>query len=99
MELGQDGWDRGREKFELIFEAEDAGAFGGSSYNIAYRENELIVPFLKYPDQQHMASVWSFYNQEWNLLITLGTNGGFISIGGPDAAGRVYLQGWIIDKR
>ena len=46
-----------------------------------------------------MASVWSFYNQEWNLLITLGTNGGFISIGGPDAAGRVYLQGWIIDKR
>jgi len=92
-------WDRGREKFELIFEAEDAGAFGGSSYNIAYSENELIVPFLKYPDQQHMASVWSFYDQEWNLLITLGTNGGFISIGGPDAAGRVYLQGWIIDKR
>jgi hypothetical protein len=90
-------WSRQTGKFTQVFEANDQGPYGGSAYDMAAAGKEILVTFMKYPKQRHMASVWSYTKERWTPMLVYGSHSGSNSIGGPDAAGRLYVSGWIID--
>jgi len=93
-------YDRHTQNFKTEFNPRSHGNFGGSVYELLYLPSgELIVPFVKYPDQTHVATVWRGRpDGEWNMLIQLaseqGKAAGFGTIAGPDKHGWVYMPGY-----
>ena len=81
-------YDRASKKFKTIFKPQQHGNYGGSIYDmLGLNSGDLIVPFKKYPDQDHIASVWRLSEGEWSIFMQLDSNNkgaGFLRIAGPD---------------
>lgn len=92
-------YDRASKKFKTIFKPQQHGNYGGSIYDmLGLNSDDLIVPFKKYPDQDHIASVWHLSEGEWSIFMQLASNNnkgaGFSSIAGPDKDGWIYVSGY-----
>ena len=84
-----------------LFQASRKGHYGGSIYDLALGAgSKLYVPLMKYPDQDHHASVWVVRGKEKALLIDYGSSPGMGSgsetVAGPDRDGWVYVKGYKI---
>ncbi len=94
-------YDRQTEQFDDYFMPRKFGNYGGSIYDLLRLDSgELIVPFMKYADQSHLASVWRGKDDIWAPLLQLagqtGIGSGLPTIAGPDLDGWVYLPGYQI---
>jgi len=92
-------YDRKTKTFRRWFNPRKQGNYSGSIYDmVLLPSGELIVPFMKYPDQSHVASVWQGRPGEWTQLMQLasvqGKGAGFENIAGPDKNGWVYMRGY-----
>ena len=92
-------YDRETKKFSSWFNPRKQGNYSGSIYDmLLLPSGELIVPFMKYPEQSHVASVWRGRPGEWVRLMQLasaeGKGAGFENIAGPDQDGWVYMRGY-----
>ncbi len=93
-------YDRQSGRFSTWFNPRSRGNYAGSIYDMAYLPGGyLIVPFMKYPDQPHVASVWrGDANGEWTLILQLaseqGEGAGLTTVAGPDRDGWVYMSGY-----
>lgn len=92
---------RGAKDYREVFRAGDRGGYGGSVYDMAVgRSGRVYATLVKYPDQNHIASVWAGRDGDWTLLLRLastpGGASGSTSIAGPDRDGWIYLSGFRI---
>lgn len=92
-------FDRESERFSNYFNPLKFGNYGGSIYDmLRLPSGELIVPFMKYPDQAHVASVWIGQEKNWQPMLYLaseqGKGAGMETIAGPDKAGWIYLPAY-----
>lgn len=92
-------FDRKTERFSAYFKPQNFGNYAGSIYDmLRLPSGELVVPFMKYPDQSHVASVWIGQENNWQPMLHLaseqGKGAGLETIAGPDSAGWVYLPGY-----
>ena len=92
-------YDRESQKFEPYFEVLNFGNYGGSVYDMVRLDSgELIVPFMKYPKQTHVATVWRGKEGNWTRILDLaseqGKGAGAETIAGPDKDGWVYFPGY-----
>jgi hypothetical protein len=92
-------YDRNKQRFKNWFNPRRHGNYAGSVYDmLRLPSGELIVSFMKYPDESHVATVWRGQPGEWELLIQLasevGKEAGFETIAGPDKDGWVYMPGY-----
>lgn len=88
-------FDRLTNRFYPSFEARQHG-YGGSVYAMASAGERVLVAFMKYPDQQHAASLWQLREGAWLKLASFGDMRGSPSIGGPDGEGRFYINGYVV---
>jgi hypothetical protein len=67
---------------------------------VAGRSGRVYATLVKYPEQDHMASVWAGRDDKWTLLLRLasapGGSSGSTSIAGPDREGWIYISGYRI---
>lgn len=62
---------------KVILDASKRGNYGGSIYDLAVgRSGKIYVPTMKYPDQEHIASVWVGSNNQWQLSLQLASEHG-----------------------
>jgi hypothetical protein len=92
-------YERKTKTFKRWFNPRKQGNYSGSIYDmVLLPSGELIVPFMKYPEQSHVASVWRGRSGEWTQLMQLasaqGKGAGFENIAGPDKNGWVYMRGY-----
>ena len=92
-------YDRDKQSFKNWFNPRRHGNYAGSIYDmLRLPSGELIVSFMKYPDQSHVATVWRGQPDKWMLLMQLasevGKGAGFETIAGPDKDGWVYMPGY-----
>ncbi len=92
-------YDRKSKTFSRWFNPRKQGNYSGSIYDmLLLPSGELIVPFMKYPKQSHVASVWRGRPGKWTRLMQLaseeGKGAGFETIAGPDKNGWVYMSGY-----
>ena len=93
-------YDRQSGRFSTWFNPRSRGNYDGSVYDMLHLPGgDLIVPFMKYPDQPHVASVWRGNSErEWELILQLaseeGKGAGLTSVAGPDGDGWVYMSGY-----
>lgn len=93
-------YDRDSGQFSTLFDPSSRGNYGGSVYDmVGLPDGGLVVPFMKYPDQDHVASVWQRQpDGEWRPLLELaserGKGSGFNTVAGPDNDGWVYMPGY-----
>ncbi len=92
-------FDRKSERFGNYFEPDDYGNYGGSIYDMMrLPDGRLVIPFMKYPDQTHVASVWLGRDKAWQPILHLKSEkdkgAGMETIAGPDQDGWVYLPGY-----
>jgi hypothetical protein len=92
-------YDRKSKRFKYYFKPDKYGNYGGSIYDmLRLPSGELVAPFLKYPNQEHVASVWIGRGKNWKPMLHLasehGKGAGLETIAGPDNAGWVYLSGY-----
>ena len=83
---------------EFVLDLQKQGNYGGSAYDISVDENQnVIVSFMKYPDQDHVASIWAGKDNHWKPLIHIksveGKASGKESLSAPDAQGWIYASG------
>jgi hypothetical protein len=64
------------------------------------RGGRLFATLVKYPEQDHIASIWAGAGADWQLLLRLasapGGASGSTSIAGPDRESWIYLSGYRI---
>jgi len=92
-------YDRKGQRFETYFNPRKYGNYGGSVYDIVRLDSgDLIVPFMKYPDQDHVSSVWRVNAQGAKPILLLASESGkgvaIETIAGPDKDGWVYWTGY-----
>ena len=92
-------YDREKKKFTRWFNPRSKGNYSGSIYDmLLLPSGELLVPFMKYPDQNHVASLWRGGVKGWDMLMQLASEkdkgAGFETIAGPDKDGWVYMRGY-----
>lgn len=97
-------YDRLKKKWKTVLKASKLGTYGGSIYDMAVGRGGLIyAPLVKYPNHDHLATLWVSDGQDWRLLMTLesekGKSSGATSIGGPDKYGMLYITGFKIEDR
>ena len=83
----------------VVLNASENGNFGGSVYSLLMgARGTLYAAMMKYPDQSHIASLWSMKNGNWNRLIEYSSVDGVgvsvDSIAGPDSNGWIYVPGF-----
>jgi len=93
--------DRRTGKSELALDLGGRGNYGGSAYDMAVgKSGAVYVSFMKYPDQDHTASLWKESNGNWSVLLHLkseqGKGAGLETIAGPDSGGWLYVRGYKI---
>jgi len=84
-----------------VLQISDRGHYGGSVYDLALgRSGRIYAPFMKYPDQDHIATLWSGLGKTWKLLLRLASRPGegvnIPTIAGPDRDGWLYIGGYRI---
>jgi len=92
-------YDRNTGTFTRWFNPRKQGNYSGSIYDmVLLPSGELIVPFMKYPEQSHVASIWQGGEGGWRQVMQLasaeGKGTGFETIAGPDRDGWVYMPGY-----
>ena len=92
-------YDRKTGTYRRWFDPRKQGNYSGSIYDmLLLASGELIVPFMKYPEQSHVAAVWQGRPGQWVQLMQLasvqGRGAGFETIAGPDKDGWVYMRGY-----
>ncbi len=97
-------YDRNKKSWETVFVASQMGPYGGSIYDMAVGHDGLIyVPLVKYPKNDHLASLWVGSGEDWQLLMISeskkGKWGGANSIGGSEKYGMLYIFDFKIDDR
>ncbi len=95
-------FDRETQQFSTIFNPQSYGNYGGSIYDMAIAEDgNLYVPFMKYADQDHIASLWRGKDDQWQPILLLksqrGQGSAVETIAGPDRDGWIYITGYKID--
>jgi hypothetical protein len=86
---------------DRVLRVSDRGSYGGSVYDLAIgRSGRVYAPFMKYPNQNHIATLWSGSGPEWKLLLRLASRPGegvnVPTIAGPDRDGWLYISGYRI---
>jgi hypothetical protein len=84
-----------------VLKVSDRGSYGGSVYDLAINhKGRVYVPFMKYPEQNHIATLWSGIGTEWKLLLRLASRPGegvnVPTIAGPDRYGWLYCGAYRI---
>jgi hypothetical protein len=84
-----------------VLKVSNLGKYGGSVYDLTLgRSGRVYAPFMKYPKQDHIATVWSGVGTEWKLLLRVasrpGEGVGMETIAGPDRDGWLYVRGFRI---
>jgi len=92
-------YDRKTKTFARWFNPRKQGNYSGSIYDmLILPSGDLLVPFMKYPEQSHVATLWQGHPENWTQLIQLasskGKGAGFETIAGPDKDGWVYMRGY-----
>jgi hypothetical protein len=87
--------------YREVLRASSHGSYGGSVYDMAVaRSGRVYATLVKYPEQDHIASVWAGHDGDWALLLRLAStpagSSGSTSIAGPDRDGWIYLSGFRI---
>ncbi len=93
-------YDRIEKTLKTVFNASKLGNFGGSVYDMGVGRNGLIyIPFQKYGDQDHYATLWVGNGKDWQLLMTFKKDiiGGASTISNPDKYGMLYITGFKIE--
>ena len=58
----------------------------------------VYIPFKKYPEQHHAATLWAGKSSTWKCLLTVGSlpgeGSGGATIAGPDSEGYIYYPGF-----
>ena len=90
--------DRTTGKTEFVLDLSKLGNYGGSAYDITIDSNQnVIVSFMKYPDQNHVASILTGKEGNWKPLVLVnsekGKPSGKESLSAPDADGWIYASG------
>ena len=92
-------YDRNSGEFSDYFAPDKLGNYGGSVYDMVILPGgDLIVPFMKYPDQDHVSSVWRVSKDKAVPILQLASEQGkgvaIETIAGPDKDGWVYWTGF-----
>lgn len=92
-------YDRQSGEFSNYFAPDRLGNYGGSVYDmVRLRDGDLIVPFMKYSDQDHVSSVWRVSQDKAVPILQLASEQGkgvaIETIAGPDKNGWVYWTGY-----
>ena len=87
-----------------VFNADEFGNYSGSIYEVvALPDDTLLVPIMKYPDADNVASLWYSDGERWDLLMIFeslpGQGKDTSSIAGPDKNGFVFLTGYKVNWR
>jgi hypothetical protein len=95
-EPGVTRFDRETRAFAPYFDPREYGDFGGSIYDMTrLPSGDFVIPFMKYPNDEHKVSVWFGSENQWQLLLEQDHSSyGLSSVAGPDTDGWVYLSGY-----
>ena len=82
-----------------VFDPREHGNYGGSVYDMSVdRFGNVIAVFMKYLDQDHVASIWAGRDTSWRLVAHLeseaGKGGGRGFVSDPDSEGWMYISGY-----